>query len=282
MRPPYLVQSGSPGIPAGHPGGPGAILVAKGSACGVYPRKEEKTHRLKPVLRKPEDSKMLKTFPIRAAGIAAISLLCGAFVCPGSAAAGQSRGAALPAAADLVQNGTHFLVRLDHEMNTGKDKVNKKFEVRTIEPLETSSRYLLPAGARIVGHISRIEPGGLTGRARLWLTFDDIDTKRGTLPIVAEVSSVPGEYSVRQGESKEGEIEARTSKRTQVVEATAAGAAMGSAPGVTAHNSKAAAMGAAAGAAAGFLASSGIGQEIDLPKGTKLELVLDRPLYLNQ
>jgi hypothetical protein len=182
----------------------------------------------------------------------------------------------------MVQNGTHFLVRLDQEMNTGKDKVSKKFEVKTIEPLETSSGHVLPTGARIVGHISRIEPGGLTGRARLWLTFDEIDTNRGVLPIVAEVSSVPGEYSVRPGESKEGEIEARTSKGTQVLEATAAGAAMGTAAGAAAHNGKAAAIGAEAGGVAGFLASSGIGQEIDLPKGTKLELVLDRPLNLTQ
>jgi len=225
---------------------------------------------------------MLKTFPIWAAGIAATLLLCSKFVCPAPAVAGQNRGAALPAAADLVQNGTHFLVRLDQEMNTGKDKVNKKFEVKTIEPLETSSGYVLPPGARIIGHISRIEPGGLTGRARLWLTFDDIDTTSGTLPIVAEVSSVPGEYSVRPGQSKEGEIEARTSKGTQVVEATAVGAAMGSAGGVAAHNGIAAAMGAAAGGVSGFLASSGIGQELDLPKGTKLELVLDRPLHLTQ
>jgi hypothetical protein len=225
---------------------------------------------------------MTKTFPFWAVGTAAILLLCGKFVCPVPTGAGQGRSAASRAAADSVQNGTHFLVRLDQEMNTGKDKVNKKFEVKTIEPLETSSGYVLPVGARIVGHISRIEPGGLTGHARVWLTFDDIETSRGTFPIVAEVSSVPGEFSVRTGESKEGEIEARTSKGTQVLEATAAGAAMGSAAGAAAHNGKAAAMGAAAGGAAAFLASSGIGQEIDLPKGTKLELVLDRPLYLNQ
>jgi hypothetical protein len=167
-------------------------------------------------------------------------------------------------------------------MNTGKDRVSKKFEVRTIEPLETSSGYVIPPGARIVGHISRIEPAGLTGHARLWLTFDDIDTRRGTLPIVAEVSSVPGEFSVRSGESKEGEIEARSSKGTQVLEATAGGAAMGSAAGVASHNANAAAVGAAAGGVAAFVASSGIGQELDLPKGTKLELVLDRPLYLTQ
>jgi hypothetical protein len=56
------------------------------------------------------------------------------------------------------------------------------------------------------------------------------------------------------------------------------GAAKGGAAGVTSHNQKEAAMGAAMGGMAAFLASSGIGQEIDLPKGTKLDLVLDRPL----
>jgi hypothetical protein len=94
-------------------------------------------------------------------------------------------------------------VRLEQEMTTGKDKVNKTFEVKTIEPLQTSSGHVIPPGARIVGHVSRIEPAGLTGRARLWLTFDDIDTRRGTLPIVAEVSSVPGEFSGRARAKKE-------------------------------------------------------------------------------
>lgn len=225
---------------------------------------------------------MPKTFPFWAFGASAILLLSGIFVSPVPIGAGQGRSAASRATADSVQNGTHFLVRLDQEMNTSKDKVNKKFEVKTLEPLENSNGYVLPAGARILGHISRIEPGGLTGHARVWLTFDDIETRRGTLPIVAEVSSVPGEFSVQSGESKEGEIEARTGKGSQVLEATAAGAAMGSAAGAAAHNGKAAARGAAAGGAAAFLASSGIGQEIDLPKGTKLELVLDRPLYLPQ
>jgi hypothetical protein len=99
---------------------------------------------------------------------------------------------------------------------------------------------------------------------------------------VAEVSAVPDEHSVRTGPSKEGEIEARTDRPTQVAEATAAGAVQGSTTGVASHSTKAAAIGAANGGLAAFLASSGLGQEIELPKGTKLELVLDRPLYLGQ
>ena len=184
-------------------------------------------------------------------------------------------------AANTVPDGTHFLVCLDDELGTGKHKVNKKFEAKTLEPLETSNGYVLPPGAKIRGHISPIEPAGLTGRARIWLTFDDIDTHHGRMPLVAEVSSVPGDFGVKPGESKEGEIEARTSKGTRDLEAAAAGAAIGAAAGVP-HGGKGAAAGAAVGGIAGFVASSGFGQELDLPKGTKLDLVLDRPLYLTQ
>ena len=94
-------------------------------------------------------------------------------------------------------------------------------------------------------------------------------------------ASVPGDYAVRPGESKEGEIEGHTSQGTRDLEAAAAGATIGAAAGAS-HGSKAAAIGAATGGVAGFVASSGIGQELDLPKGTKLDLVLDRPLCLNQ
>jgi hypothetical protein len=182
---------------------------------------------------------------------------------------------------NTVPNGTHFLVRLDDELSTAKHSVNKKFEAKTLEPLESSNGYILPPGAKIRGHISRIEPAGLTGRARIWLTFDDIDTHHGRLPLVAEVSSVPGDFGVKPGESKEGEIEARTSKGTRDLGAAAAGAAIGATAGA-AHGGKGAAVGAAVGGIAGFVASSGFGQELDLPKGTKLDLVLDRQLYLTK
>jgi hypothetical protein len=215
------------------------------------------------------------------AGLAAIVSMVGVF---GLAKAGtKPQDTTLPPsmAADLVPDGTHFLVRLDDELNTGKHKVNKKFDAKTLEPLQTANGAILPPGAKIRGHISRIEPAGLTGRARIWLTFDDVDTNHGRLPLIAEVSGVPGDFGVKPGESKEGEIEARTSKGTRDLEAAAAGAAIGAAAGAS-HGGKGAAIGAAAGGIAGFVASSGFGQELDLPKGTKLDLVLDRPLYLTR
>jgi len=37
----------------------------------------------------------------------------------------------------------------------------------------------------------------VAGRAKLWLTFDEIHTKFGSLPIVAEVATVPGDHNVK-------------------------------------------------------------------------------------
>ena len=225
---------------------------------------------------------MRKRSLIWAAGSAVILLFSARFAWFVPAALAQNGTSETPPAGNWVPDGTHFLVRLDQELGSARDKVNRKFDVRTLDPLQASSGYVIPPGAKIHGHVSRIEPGGVTGRARLWLTFDEMDTKQGQLPIVAEVISVPGDFSVKPGDSKEGEIEARTSNSTRDLEAAAAGAALGASAGAAAHSGKAVAIGAASGAAAGFLTSSGFGQELDLPKGSKLELVLDRPLCLNQ
>jgi len=182
-----------------------------------------------------------------------------------------------------VVPGYRFLVRLEDELTTKTAKENDRFKVRTLEPLESENAVAIPPGAEIVGHVSRVEPASVTGRAKIWLTFDQIKTKNGKLPIVAEVVGVPGEHSVKSGPSKEGEIEARTSSANDDAKAAAAGAAAGAVAGAAAGKSpKAAGIGAAAGAAAAFLMTSGLGHELTLPPGTKLELELERALYLGK
>src|ERR1700674_2585239 len=192
---------------------------------------------------------------------------------------GQRRG--LPLETFAVAPGTKFLVRLEDELSTKGTEENKRFKVRTLEPLEAGSGIYLPPGAEIHGHVSRVEPAGVTSRAKIWLTFDEIHTKFATLPIVAEVVSVPGDHSVKTGTAQqEGLIEGRTSTQQAAAEAAAAGAAMGAVRGVKDRDKKEMAEGAAAAAIAAYLIESGRGHEIDLPKGAKLELELERALYL--
>jgi hypothetical protein len=92
--------------------------------------------------------------------------------------------------------------------------------------------------------------------------------------------SVPGDHSVKPGPGQEGLIEGRSSKQQDAAEAAAAGAAIGAVKGVKDKDKKEAAEGAALGALTAYLMESGRGHELDLPKGAKLELELERALYL--
>lgn len=179
-----------------------------------------------------------------------------------------------------VVPGTRFLVRLESELNTKELHKNQEFRVRTLEPLEAGQGNYLPPGAVIVGHISRVDPAGSTGRAKVWLTFDEIQTRFGKLPIVAEVASVPGDHSLKSGPLQSGVIEGRSSTQKDAAQAAAAGAAMGALRGVKDKNKKEIEEGAALGALEAYLMEAGRGQEIELPRGTKLELELERALYL--
>ncbi len=112
----------------------------------------------------------------------------------------------------------------------------------------------------------------------VWLY--EIHTRFGDLPIVAEVVSVPGDHSVKSGPRQEGLIEGRSSTQQDAAQAAAAGAAVGAVKGVKDKDKKEAAEGAALGALTAYLMESGRGHELNLPKGAKLELELERALYL--
>jgi hypothetical protein len=125
-----------------------------------------------------------------------------------------------------------------------------------------------------------VESAGMTGRAKIWLTFDEVRTKFGKLPIVAEVLSVPGDHSIQSGPLPEGVIAGRRGTQKDAAQAAVAGAALGAVKGVKDKNKKEAAQGAAIAALEAYLTEAGRGQELELPKGAKLELELQQALYL--
>src|ERR1700732_909025 len=126
----------------------------------------------------------------------------------------------LPPETFAVAPGTKFLVVLEQDLTSKGTEENAKFVVRTVEPLEAGRGIYLPPGAEIHGHVSRIESASTTGRAKIWLTFDDIYTKFGKLPIVAEVISVPGDHSVKSaGVNQEGLIEGRSNTQQDAAQA---------------------------------------------------------------
>lgn len=211
--------------------------------------------------------------------LAALLVFAPIVVSPTHAQDQSNQGATAP---NEVIPGTRFLIGLDTVLNTGALKAGEPFQARTLEPIRSADGTTLRPGAEIRGHVDKVEAAHKTGRARLWLTFDDIRTPDGWMPVVAMVSDVPGVHSVRVDFDREGEIEARSNKRQEEVEAAAAGAFVGATPGVVSHNTKEAAAGAAAGAATAFMAASGLGQELKLDKNTKIEVMLERSLYFGR
>ena len=191
----------------------------------------------------------------------------------------QDSGSQTPGVAPYeVHAGTRFLVSLHDKLSTKDDKARKPFTALTLDEIVTADGTTLPAGAEVRGHIDKVLAAGKTGRAKLWLAFDDIRIRDGWVPLVAQIIDTPGIHSIRELYQLEGEIEATSSNHQTEAEAAAAGALAGGAVGMAAHNNKDAAIGAAIGAATAFMVTSGIGQELTLPENTKLELILERPL----
>jgi hypothetical protein len=181
-----------------------------------------------------------------------------------------------------VATGTRILVSLQTPISTKVDKTGKRIQVRTLEPIVTQDGSTLPAGAQIRGHLDKVQSAGKTGRAHLWITFDDIRTRTGWVPLVAALIDAPGVHSIRVLYDREGEIEAPTSNHQQEALAMAMAALAGAEPGIVNNNKQDAAKGAATGAAEAFMATSGIGQDLTLAENMKLEIVLQRPLYFGK
>jgi len=210
--------------------------------------------------------------------LAALLVGCVAALAPASA----HNQTAASAAPNEVTPGTRFLVRLEDTLGTKDLKAGDRFTARTIVPIASADGTTLREGAEIRGHVDKVVPANKAGRARLWLTFDDIRTPTGWIPLVAMVDDVPGVHSLRVDYTREGEIEMSTDKRQDALEAAAAAALVGAAPGVLKRDKRDAAMGAAIGAVTAYMTAVSLGQELTIEKNTKLELILERSLFFGR
>ncbi len=174
-----------------------------------------------------------------------------------------------------VPAGTRFLVELRDTLKAEKVKRGKKFEARTLEALPTADGRIIPAGAKLKGKVSYADDN------ELMLRFEEIQFDGQKQPIVASVLGVVGEKGVKSKVGKEGEIEGKGSRGKSAAIGAAVGGGIGTAVGVTKGSSKDTAIAAGSGAALGALIGAAAGgRDLVLDKGTRIELQLDRPLWL--
>ncbi len=174
---------------------------------------------------------------------------------------------------NYIPDGTRFIIRLEDKLDTSKLQPGKHFKAKLAEDLVAPNGQMIPRGKKIKGHVSTVDRG-LHGQ--MMLSFDEIETQHGWMPLVATVSDIPGEHSMKTG--NEGEIQRKGADKKRTIETVAVGAGIGAVAGAAAGGGKGAAIGAGAGAAAGGLAGFLLNRDLKLDKGQQIELRLDRPL----
>jgi len=177
---------------------------------------------------------------------------------------------------NAVPEGTTFLIRLNDKLDTSRLRPGDRFTARLAEDLASGDNLTLRRDSKIKGHVSTVEPGL---HSRLLLSFDEVKSDHGWIPLLATVVGVPGEHGMKPM-GDEGEIERKGMSKERVAEAIAVGAGTGAAAGVALGHGRGAAAGAGAGAAAGALYAFTVDRNLILQKHTVLEVRLDHNLQL--
>ena len=176
----------------------------------------------------------------------------------------------------VVAEGTTIPVSLINELSTKNAEAGNGVYAQTIFPVTVNNEIVLPVGTYVRGRIVNAErPGRVSGRAELTINFHTIVLPSGlTLPIFGSLGGIGG-VAERRGEAT---VSGDSSKGDDVgTVATTAGT--GAVIGAIGGGGKGVAIGAGAGAAAGIAqVLLTRGDDLTLPRGTTIEVVLDRPL----
>lgn len=161
--------------------------------------------------------------------------------------------------------GTTFRVRLDHALDTERNRAGDAFTATLDAPVSVREKIVIPKGARFTGHVTASQPSGrLKGRGYLALTLDSFEVNGQTYEITTSSSSRS------TGSHK---------KRNLVL--IGGGSGVGAVVGGLAGGGKGAAIGAAAGAGAGTAGAAATGKKsVYLPAETVLRFSLKEAIQV--
>jgi hypothetical protein len=203
-----------------------------------------------------------------------------------TAASGPTPGTPANATSYIVPAGTKVLLSLKSGVNTKTARPGDGVYLVSTFPVIVGSHVLIPSGVYVQGVVDKVErPGRVKGRAKLLMHFTTMIFPNGqVVGIPGTVNDLPGSGgpSVK---GEEGTIEQASSKGKdagQVLKGGMIGATGGVIGGAASGDPGAgAAVGGLAGVAGGLIYTLFTrGDEIVIPEGTSLEMVMQRPLEL--
>jgi hypothetical protein len=212
-----------------------------------------------------------------------------------SAQSGQAASTASAAPADNAQPvvaakppmltvpaGTKLPLVLHNSITTRNAHPGDPVYLETLFPIVINNKIMVPAGSYVQGEIiSTKRPGKVKGVGEMQLRLNTMILPNG---YTVNFNAIPNNAGTGGNESvdSEGKIKGDTDKSTDagtVLKGTAIGAGIG---GIASRSAGGTGIGAAAGAAVGLLTVLLTrGPELELPRGTTLDVVIDRAVYLD-
>jgi type IV secretion system protein VirB10 len=183
----------------------------------------------------------------------------------------------------LVKSGTKLPLVLHNSISTRSAQVGDSVYLETLFPIIADNKILIPAGSYVSGEITEVKRAGkVKGRAELMVKLNNLVLPNG---YVVDFNAIPtGSAGTGSNDTvdDEGKIKGDSDKSGDagvMLKTTSIGAGVG---GLATRTGKGTAIGAGAGAAAGLIAMLLTrGPDLELPRGTTLDVMLDRPLYLD-
>jgi type IV secretion system protein VirB10 len=189
-----------------------------------------------------------------------------------------------------VPTGTKVLLQLRSSINTRSARPGDGVYLSSTFPVVIGNRVLIPAGVYVQGVVDRVQRAGqIHGRAQLDMHFTSMIFPNGSVvDIPGVVSNVPGAKNQTVAADQEGTIQQDPNKGrnagTVAEVSIPTGATIGTIGGIAAGHGVAGGLeGVGAGLAAMAIATLFTrGADVNLEAGTQVEMVLQRPLMLEE
>jgi hypothetical protein len=188
-----------------------------------------------------------------------------------------------------VPAGTKVLLELRSAVDTKTAKPGDGVYLSSTFPVVVGNRVMIPNGVYVQGTVDRVQRGGLRAKAQLDMHFTSIIFPNGSVvEIPGVVDSVPGSKDQKVVNGGEGTIEQNGDKGRNAGQAAEialpTGAGVGTIGGAASgHPIEGGLAGLAAGAATvGIVSLFTRNADLFIPRGTQVEMVLQRPLLLEE
>lgn len=182
----------------------------------------------------------------------------------------------------IVPSGTRLPLILHNAVTTRNAKPGDPVYLETLFPVVIDSRILIPAGSYVQGDITEAKrPGHGKGVGEIRVRLNSMILPNG---YVVDFNAIPTNAGTGGNESvdSEGKIHGdtdTTEKVGTVLKSTGIGAGVG---GIASGSAGGAGIGAIAGAGVGLaMVMLTRGPELELPRGSTVDVVLDRAVYLD-